>query len=132
MLEDEPVLKTTTAFKAPTPMLALPAPVQQQAAKAIVPVAKPRARARVEDGATFADFLALRKKQNVGGPGRSAAPVVRRLSRAEATAALEAGTAATRAAYAFCYGFETHSGNLKWLRSKVLEAIGDDEQGADL
>ena len=129
VLDYEPVFKTTTAFK-PAPLLALPAPVQQQAAKAIVPIAKPRARARVEDGATFADFLALRKKQNVGGPGRSAAPVVRRLSHAEATAALEAGTAATRAAYAFCYGFETHSGNLKWLRSKVLEAIGD-EQGDD-
>ena len=130
VLEDEPVFKTTTAFLKPAPLLALPAPVQLQAAKAIVPVAKPRARARVEDGATFADFLALRKKQNVGGPGRTAAPVVRRLSHAEAEAALEAGTAATRAAYAFCYGFETHSGNLKWLRSKVLEAIGG-EQGDD-
>ena len=60
-----------------------------------------------------------RKKQNVGGPGRTAAPVVRRLSRAEAEAALEAGTSATRAAYAFCYAFETQSGNLKWLRSKA-------------
>ena len=126
VLDYEPTFKATTAFK-PAPLLALPAPMQQVNAKAIVPVAKPRVRARLDEGTSFADFLAMRKKQNTGGPGRSAAPVVRRLSRAEAEAALGAGTAATRAAYAFCYDFETHSGNLKWLRSKVMEAIDDEE-----
>ena len=130
LLDYEPTFKASAVFN-PAPLMALPAPMQQVNAKAIVPVAKPRVRARLDEGTSFADFLAMRKKQNTGGPGRSAAPVVRRLSRAEAEAALEAGTAATRAAYAFCYDFETHSGNLKWLRNKVLEAIGEDAEGGN-
>ena len=72
-----------------------------------------------------------RKKQNVGGPGQTAAAVVRRVSRAEAEhcswQAMESGQSAMRAVYAWCYGFETTSGNLKWLRAKVWEAIGDED-----
>ena len=30
-----------------------------------------------------------------------------------------------RAVYAWCYGFETNSGNMPWLRAKVIAAIDD-------
>ena len=49
-----------------------------------VPAVKLRVRARVDDGASFEDFLAARKKQNTGGPGRFASPVLRHVTRVQA------------------------------------------------
>ena len=129
VLDYEPTFKASAVFTAP--VLALPAPYAvPAAARAIVPpvAGKPRVRARVDEGTSFADFLAARKKQNAGGSGRPAAAPVRRVSRADAEAALKTGASAMRAIYAWCYGFETKSGNLAWLRQKVTEAIGDEEK----
>ena len=120
VLEDEPTFKATAVFK-PAQVLALPAP-------AAVPVAgKPRFRARVDEGTSFADFLAARKKQNAGGPGRPAAAPVRRVTRAEAEKALESGVTAMRAVYAWAYGFESKSGRMDWLRSRVMDAVRDEQ-----
>ena len=88
---------------------------------------KPRVRARVEDGSSFAEFLAARKRQSTGGPGRPAAQVLRRISRLDAEEALRSGVSAMRAVYAWAYGYETTSGRLDWLRSKVMDAIDDSE-----
>jgi hypothetical protein len=88
-----------------------------------------RGRIEVKTSVTsFADFLASQKEKKTyqGGPGRSAAPVKRWLTRAEATLALSRGIAAQRAAYAWAYGFATTSGNLRWLRNKIEEAVRDE------
>ena len=90
--------------------------------------AKPRKLARVEDGVSFAEFMASRKRVNTGGPGRSAAPVQRHLSRDEVEHALTSGLSALRSAYAYAYGFECTSGNLAWLRRKVEEAVDNDNE----
>ena len=126
VLEDEPVLKRTTAFK-PAPLLALPAPAAADRALIVPMASKPRVRARVEDGSSFAEFLAARKRQSTGGPGRPAAQVLRRISRLDAEEALRSGVSAMRAVYAWAYGYETTSGRLDWLRSKVMDAIDDSE-----
>ena len=125
LLEDEPVYTTSAAFK-PAPLLALHAHAPQASALATVPVTavKPRVRAHVDEGASFENFLAARKKQNTGGPGRIASPVLRRVTRVQAEEALES-VSAMRAVYAWCYGFETNSGNMPWLRAKVIAAIDD-------
>ena len=125
LLEDEPVCTTSAAFK-PAPLLALHAHAPQASALATVPVTavKPRVRAHVDEGASFENFLAARKKQNTGGPGRIASPVLRRVTRVQAEEALES-VSAMRAVYAWCYGFETNSGNMPWLRAKVIAAIDD-------
>ena len=88
-----------------------------------------RGRVAVHTSVTsFADFLAAQKvpkKTYSHGPGRSAAPVKRQLTHAEATLALSSGIVAMRAAYAWAYGFATTSGNREWLRNKIEEAVGD-------
>jgi hypothetical protein len=124
-LEAEPVFPSVhaTAFNA-APLLALPA-VKHQAVK-------PRKAVRVDAGTSFADFLAARKRINVGGPGRCASPVQRALTRDQAEFALGAGVSAMRSAYAFAYGFECTSGNLNWLRRKIEEAVqGEEEEEED-
>jgi hypothetical protein len=88
-----------------------------------------RGRVAVQTSVTsFADFLAAQKvpkKTYAHGPGRSAAPVQRLLTEAEATLALNKGIVAMRAAYAWAYGFATTSGNREWLRNKIEEAVCD-------
>jgi len=92
--------------------------------------AQSRKVARVDAGASFADFLASRKRINTGGPGRSAAPVQRWLTREQAEHALSAGLSTQRSAYAYAYGFECTSGNLKWLRRKIEDAIEEADNDA--
>ena len=93
----------------------------------LVPIPARHVACAVDDSLTFAEFLESRQKRpSVCGPGRSAAPVKRRLSRHQATTALRGGLAAQRAAYAFAYGYETTSGKLAWLRRKVEEAVASD------
>ena len=43
---------------------------------------------------------------------------------------LTAGLSAMRSAYAFAYGVESKSGNLPWIRRKIEEAVGDDDDDA--
>ena len=57
-----------------------------------------------------------------------ASPVQRALTRDQAAYALEASVGAMRSAYAFAYGFECTSGNFKWLRRKVEEAVQGEEE----
>ena len=90
----------------------------------LLPAAKRRVACGVEADTSFSDFLdARQKKPCVGGPGRSAAPVKRRLTREQVVLALRGGVIAQRAAYAYAYGYESTSGNLAWLRRKVEEAV---------
>ena len=85
---------------------------------------KRRVACAVEADTCFSDFLEARqKKPCVGGPGRSAAPVKRHLTREQVTLAFRGGLAAQRAAYAYAYGYESTSGNLAWLRRKIEEAV---------
>ena len=90
-----------------------------------------RTRVEVRTNVTsFAAFLAQQKgktKTYTGGPGRSAAPVKRWLTHADAALALRRGISAQRAAYAFAYGYATTSGNLAWLRAKIEDAVQDDD-----
>jgi len=86
---------------------------------------KRRVACAVEADTCFSDFLARQKKPCVGGPGRSAAPVKRHLTREQVTLAFRGGLAAQRAAYAYAYGYESTSGNLAWLRRKIEEAVDD-------
>ena len=89
-----------------------------------LPAAKRRVACGVEASTSFSAFLEARKKKPcVGGPGRSAAPVKRRLTREQVVLALRGGVIAQRAAYAYAYGYESTSGNLAWLRRKVEEAV---------
>ena len=107
----------------PPPRLALPAPLSLST-QMETPATKRRIACGVEAGTSFSDFLEARQKRPcVGGPGRSAAPVKRRLTHEQVTAALRGGVSAQRAAYAFAYGYESTSGNLAWLRRKVEEAV---------
>ena len=53
--------------------------------------------------------------------------MLRRISRLDAEEALRSGVSAMRAVYAWAYGYETTSGRLDWLRSKVMDAIDDSE-----
>jgi hypothetical protein len=90
------------------------------------PASKRRVACAVEADTCFSDFLEARqKKPCVGGPGRSAAPVKRHLTREQVTLAFRSGLAAQRAAYAYAYGYESTSGNLAWLRRKIEEAVED-------
>ena len=91
-----------------------------------LPAAKRRVACGIEAGTSFSDFLEARqKKPCVGGPGRSAAPVKRHLTREQVTLAFRGGLASQRAAYAYAYGYESTSGNLAWLRRKIEEAVED-------
>ena len=95
--------------------------------EALLPMAsKRRVACAVEADTCFSDFLEARqKKPCVGGPGRSAAPVKRHLTREQVTLAFRGGLASQRAAYAYAYGYESTSGNLAWLRRKIEEAVED-------
>jgi hypothetical protein len=104
-------------------------PVQRRCPSLASGAGGARGRVAVHTSVTsFADFLAAQKvpkKTYSHGPGRSAAPVKRQLTHAEATLALSSGIVAMRAAYAWAYGFATTSGNREWLRNKIEEAVCD-------
>ena len=129
----EPAFKSTSiaAFRSAPLAICVPPPPTvppPSSALAIVASGKPRVRARIDDAQNYDSFMAARKRSNVGGPGRNAAPVVRYLTRVQVEAAIASGVSAKRSAYAFAYGYETTSGNLAWLHRKLEEAMAREEE----
>ena len=49
--------------------------------------------------------------------------MVRWLTQEQVDAAISGGVNAQRSAYAYAYGYESSSGNLAWLKRKVIEAV---------